>query len=377
MKIDRTVAERVLRAEAKVAASGPVDAAWRRKIEQLSKLCDEGVSKTHLAFMGTALLAKSVSRRADLFAIKPDHAPDNPNAFSARSLAHGVLVPLAAELGFSIGVTGREPLNNQPYFRMVRLDDGTPVHAGGRAAFDYMVELVRELQELGTEAEAREALRAFIAVRSTYVPRYAEAAEGPAITPEALTAAVRALVMEQSEGGRRAQAVAAGFFDVFAGPDRVESGRINDPSRKYPGDVNVRTASDSERFEKAVEVRDKPVSTADVQIFGQKCVALGVQEAAVLMVAEGQPKLDISRLGAWAIERGLSLTLFHGWPEFVEQALFWSEQPKLEAANLTVGYIEARLIAVEASPQAVESWRRLVKAGAKTRAEELRISTPM
>jgi hypothetical protein len=46
-------------------------------------------------------------------------------------LCHSVLVPLSAELGFSLGVTGREPLNNQPYFRMTRLDDGTPVHAGG------------------------------------------------------------------------------------------------------------------------------------------------------------------------------------------------------------------------------------------------------
>lgn len=359
MKIDHAVAERVLRAEAQAAASGPIDGAWRRKIERLSQLCDEGVSKTHIAFMGVALLAKSVSRRADLFAIKPDHAPDNPNAFSARSLAHGVLVPLAAELGFSIGVTGREPLNNQPYFRMVRLDDGTPVHPGGRAAFNYMVELVRELQELGTEVEAREALRAFIAVRSTYVPRYAEATEGRAITPEALTAAVRALVMEQSEGGRRAQAVAAGLFDVFAGPDRVESGRINDPSRKAPGDVNVRTVADPQRFEKSVEVRDKPVTAADVQIFGNKCVAMGVHEAAVLMVAEGQPKLDISRLSGWARERGLSLTLFHGWTRFIDQALFWSERPKLIGATQAVEFIRTRLVAVEASPAAVEAWQRL------------------
>lgn len=357
MKIDATTAKRILRAAA--VEAGPVDAAWRRKIEHLSELCEEGVSKTHLAFMGTALLAKSVDHRADLFAIKPKLAPDNARAFSARTLAHGVLVPLAAELGFSIGVTGREPLNNQPYFRMTRLDDGTPVHAGGRAAFDYMLELIRELQELSTEAEAQEALRAFIAVRRAYIPRYEQTEGEVAITPEALTFAIHALVSEESEGGRRAQAVAAGLFDVFAGPDRVESGRINDPSRKYPGDVNVRTVKDPELIEKAVEVRDKPVSTADVQIFGQKCVALGVQEAAVLMVAEGQPRLDISRLGAWAIERGLSLTLFHGWPEFVEQALFWSEQPKLVAANFAAAYIEARLIAVEASPQAVQSWQKL------------------
>jgi plasmid stability protein len=243
---------------------------------------------------------------------------------------------------------------------MVRLDDGTPVHAGGRAAFDYMVELVRELQRLGTEAEARKALRAFIAVRSTYVPRYAAATEGRTITPEALTMAVRALVLEQSEGGRRAQAVAAGLFDVYAGPDRVESGRINDPSRKAPGDVNVRTMMDPERFAKSVEVRDKPVTAADVQIFGNKCVAMGVYEAAVLMVAETQPLLDISRLAGWAEDRGLGLTLFYGWTEFIDQALFWSERPKPIGATEAVAFIRARLVAVEASPAAVESWQRLI-----------------
>jgi hypothetical protein len=47
----------------------------------------------------------------------PKHAPGNDNAFSARALAENVLVPLSAELGISLGVTGRQPLNNQPYFR--------------------------------------------------------------------------------------------------------------------------------------------------------------------------------------------------------------------------------------------------------------------
>src|SRR5580658_10419921 len=127
MRIDKPRAAALFRAEAKQAATGKVDAAWTQKVEKLSQLCEEGVSKTHIAFLGTEMLAKAMDRRVDLFAIKPDHAPDNPNAFSARTLCHTVLVPLSAELGVSIGVTGREPLNNQPYFRMTRLGDDTPV----------------------------------------------------------------------------------------------------------------------------------------------------------------------------------------------------------------------------------------------------------
>jgi hypothetical protein len=121
---------------------------------------------------------------------------------------------------------------------------------------------------------------------------------------------------EYSEGGRRAQAIVAGLLDVFAGTERVESGRINDPSRHYPGDVCIRSTSDPQVWEKAFEVRDKPVSASDVQIFGKKCIDVGVREAAVVMVNEGQQALDRAALEAWAASFGIGLTLFHGWEAF-------------------------------------------------------------
>ena len=362
MNIDKKVAASIVREEARKSESGQIDKDWLEKVERLSKLCQDGVSATHIAFLATAMLAKAVNHRADLFAIKPTHATDNPNAYSARSLCHGVLVPLAAELGFSLGVTGREPLNNQPYFRMTRLGDDTPVHSGGRAAFDYMVGLVRELNALKSEAPARDALCAFIAVRRRYQPRYADHEDGADLTPDQLVEAITRLVRENSEGGRRAQAVVAGLMDVFAGPERVESGRINDPSRKYPGDVCVRSEADPKVWEKAIEVRDKPVSSHDVQIFGKKCVDMAVREAAVVMVSDRQDRLDSDALTQWANGFGIGLTIFHGWNEFVDQVLFWSHQPKPVAANLAVGFIHQRLIAVEVSPAAVKLWQEFVQA---------------
>ena len=362
MKIDKNNARAMLRAQASAIGATGVDADWRTKVERLSKLCEEGVSKTHIAFLGTVLLAKALDRNADLYAIKPKLAAGNANAFSARSLCHGVLVPLAAELGINLGVTGREPLNNQPYFRMTRLGDATPVHGGGRAAFDYMLELVKELQEATTEAAGVEGLRAFIAVRRGYQPRYRAAEGGIAITPEQLTAAIQVFVREDSEGGKRAQAIVAGLLDVFAGDGRVESGRINDPSRHYPGDVCVRSADDPEYIEKAIEVRDKPVHLSDVQIFGKKCVDMGVREAAVVMVSDRQEAPDRIALAQWAAGFGLGLTLFVGWANFVDQVLFWSDLPKPEAAVQAAACIETRLLGVEAAPASVERWQRFVRA---------------
>jgi len=362
MKIDKTAAMAVLKEEARLSEKEAVDANWVAKVEKLSQLCADGVSKTHIAFLGTVMLAKSMNREADLYAIKPTHAQDNENAFSARTLCHGVLVPVAAELGISIGVTGREPLNNQPYFRMNRLGDDTPVHPGGRAAFDYMLGLVEELSKLRARRDAREALRAFVAVRRRYQTRYATPDGKITITPEHLAALIATFVKENSEGGRRAQAVVAGLLDVFAGTGRVESGRINDPSRKYPGDICVRIVEDPEEWEKAIEVRDKPVSASDVQIFGKKCIDAGVREAAVVMVADQQLPLDAKALSTWASGFGIGLTLFHGWQMVVDQILFWAELPKPEAAILAAERIEARLIAVEASSEAVARWQSLVRA---------------
>lgn len=217
---------------------------WVAKIEQLSRLCETGGAKTHIAFVGTAIVAKAVCPVVDLMAIKPHHAPGNPYAFSARSLCHGVLVPLASELGLHLGTTGREPLNNQPYFRMKSLGDRTPVRKTARPAFAYTLSLVKELSEFDTTDKARVALVAYVSVRRMRQPQYVDQQPAGRMDSGRLVGAICALVGDESEHGRRAQAVVAGLMDAFAGSDRVDSGRINDPSRNHPGDVYVRDVND-------------------------------------------------------------------------------------------------------------------------------------
>ena len=42
-------------------------------------------------------------------------------------------------------------------------------------------------------------------------------------------------------------------------------------------------------------------------------------------------------------EKGMSLTLFHGWDSIVEQALFWADLPKLDGARAAVTFIRERV----------------------------------
>ena len=354
----------LVRAAAAEAEAGQLHADWLRKVARLSALCEAGGGRTHIAFLATAMVAKALRPDVDLLAIKPSKAAGNPRAYSARGLCERVLVPLAVELGFSLGATGREPLNNQPYFRIARLGDDTPVSASSRAAFSYLLNLVDELQGLRSKEEALPALAAFIAERRRHTVRYTTPAGETRISPEELPAAVRSLVREGSEGGRIAQAVVAGLMDTFAGPERVESGRVNDPSRRHPGDVCVRAVDTTDVWEKAFEIRDKPVSMSDVQIFGSKCVSMGARESAVVAVADAQKPLDRGKLAEWSRDLGIGLTLFEGWESIIEQALFWASDPKPAAVRRAVGRIHDRLVAVEASPAAVNRWARLTGRGA-------------
>lgn len=97
--------------------------------ENFSQLCETS-SRIHIAFLGTALLAKAVSLEVDAFAVKA--GSEHPGVYSARTLGHGVLVPNSPQLGIYLGVTGREPLNNQPCFRIDLVDHETPIHTNAR-----------------------------------------------------------------------------------------------------------------------------------------------------------------------------------------------------------------------------------------------------
>src|SRR5687767_11181598 len=63
MKFDRESAKAMLRAQAAAINDSSVDENWCAKVERLSQLC-QGLSKTHIAFLGTALLAKALAPKA-------------------------------------------------------------------------------------------------------------------------------------------------------------------------------------------------------------------------------------------------------------------------------------------------------------------------
>ena len=103
----------------------------------------KSASKTHIAFIGTALLARSTDQRTDVHSLHVKAG--TPGAYSARSLAKDVLVPASRELRMHLGVTGREPLNNQPYFHNDVVSRRMNVKGNAKVALDLVCDLLDEL----------------------------------------------------------------------------------------------------------------------------------------------------------------------------------------------------------------------------------------
>lgn len=359
MKINQNDAKAILSEEADQETSGNIDQTWQERIESFSKIC-ESTSKTHIAFLGTVLLAKSVDINCDAFSVK--EGDDSPGAYSARGLAHGVLVPLAPELDINLGVTGREPLNNQPYFRIKRVSRDIPVRGNAQIAINSLIDLLNIINELESSNKARAALRAFIHVRRKYSPNYASLGENMQVISTAeLSEIITCFVAKSSEGGKRAQAIVAGLLDLLAGNDRVLSGRINDPDRHLPGDVGIRKKKNPDLWEKVFEVRDKSVSKEDVYLFIQKAIENNIQEAAIICTHSSQTKLNMSEISTWAKKKGTSITFFLGWDAFIEQIAFWSEKPQIDGLKEVPKLIYTRLIEIEASEETVNTWVNLFR----------------
>ena len=138
---------------------------------------------------------------------------------------------------------------------------------------------------------------AFVAVRRRYQRTYDVAGAGGAIAPAALISAVRSLVVGGFRGrpprpGRSGRAARC-LCRHRPGPERPRQR----PVSPLPRDIAVLAADAAgggvDAYEKAFEVRDKPVRFSDVALFGRTCVDRGVREAAMVLLAESQPAIDL------------------------------------------------------------------------------------
>jgi len=356
MKIDNELAKKILEEESEQIRTIQVSGKWVDIINKLSQSCREK-NKTMIAMFGTALLAKATAIDVDVFSLQVGD-DKRGRSYSARALCKDVLAANANRLGIDLGVTGREPLNNQPFFGKSRVTADMKVRTDAKASLSILIEALTELDKIEAEPKARHALRSFLQVRQRKQVKI-QIAEGLGDDWDVdfLTRRIADFVNEDSEGGKRAQAVAAGLFDILFGPEFVDARRINDPSCKYPGDIGIMSRMDSRSISRAIEVKDKPVSSGDLKTYINNVQAAGISIAAMVAVSSAQPPLDIEESVRWAENRRIRFRVFLGWNEVVKEALYWTDLPGL-AVSSVVRAIAKRLEFYEVSQQAIDSWQK-------------------
>lgn len=350
--VDRERARAILAQAAELAMSDRyVSEEWTDWTERI----DRSPSRTFTVALGTALLARATNPEIDALALK---ATSGDDAYSARSVAHGVLVPGAVEYGYDLRATGREPLNNQPFFRYDRIDEIDRISASARPYLPDLVAACRAINSLSA-VDARAALAAFLRVRIAAAnERQAIDLRGGGLSMTDMLQKTEVFVTNDPEGGRRGQAFVAAAFDLaFA---KVRSGRVHDPSRRMPGDVQV---LDRGAAVLAVEVRQKVVSHQDAMRFAEALRKGGVAAGLIAMLDPGQEELDEQAVMKGAEQHyGIFLSLAYGVPEILVAATVWSGASLGAVLTDFPQHMLGRLEEIEVDEAALHAWSGLFPA---------------
>jgi SacI restriction endonuclease len=312
---------------------------------------DSSPSKTFTVALGTALLAKAANPSIDALALK---ATSGANAYSARTVGHAVLVPGAVEHGYNLRATGREPLNNQPFFRYDRIDEIDRIHAGARPFLPDLIAACKAINQLDAN-EAQAGLAAFLRVRLEAGQGHLIDLQTGGISMRSLIEMTETFVTADPEGGRRGQAFAAAAFDL-ASP-HVRSRRVNDPSRRLPGDVQV---LEGDAAVLAVEVRQKTVSYVEAIQFAESLRKSGVAAGLLAMLDPGQHELDSYGLLVDAETlHGVALGAAYGVQDLLMAATIWSGKSLESVLTSFPSRMLARLEEIDASKDGLHWWGKL------------------
>ena len=333
------------RAIALAQSDAPLPADWLERTERMGTFED----KTCLVVLGTALLATATDDSVDALTLK---SRAGNKAYSARGLAHGVLVPASIDHRFDLRTTGREPLNNQPFFHSDRVDVMPRVKHPDEIR--YLVECLEEVDYL-REDEAVMALAAFLRHRIGAAEMAVPIDLGR--TSADLTRindACKQFLTESAESGKRAQALVAAALDLVF--DDVRTARVFDPSRALPGDVQA-----FYKLERvvAVEVRAKPVTYSDAVHFVRSAAAAAFPHA--MIAGLGSIAADVLGMSesAWE-ENGVFVTVYSSFSDILMDALAWSRRPLNQLLMEFPEDVVERLIQLEVQASSLATWGELV-----------------
>ena len=378
--VDGSLTDNVAKAQDKTSVSvGKVAAAQQFRIavalaESNTLLPDEWIERTDrvgespsqsfVALLGVALLARATNPEVDPLTLHAGKAIPTPGfkAYQPRGIGEQVLVPLSREFRVDLGRSGPQPFNNQPIYGSKRVEDMLArVSITTRPHVEYLIDTLNQVREL-PEAALIPALAAFIrqrkvvgATRETQI-RF-EYAKVSTTFAEVLEKSV-AFIHEDPERGRRGQALVAAALELVY--PRIECGVINDPSRHWPGDVHA-FADDNEDTSPllAVEVRQKTVSDADLDIFARRVRDKGLVKAMVAALSKTQATIPNTTTQLLLERYGVLVVVYDNAEDYLRAAATWSGRPLEHWAREFPARMSNFLNLLDASPEGQKQWADL------------------
>lgn len=331
-------------------ATRPVDGWWAETARTIA----ECPTQTIVPALGAALLAKATYPEVDQLAIKEGHSP---RAFSLRTVGHSVLVPASISLDhpFDLAVRGREPLNNQPFFRY---DHWNEIARINRRAAPYYELAIGALASLDDEpdpaASALSALAAYLRERMAAAAlRQRADLTGAGFSLSAAIDAVDAFVSIREDLPVRVQATAAALYELAHGVESVDSRGLYDPSRHGPGDVRVFLPTGEIVI--AAETRGKAVTSSDAIVFINACHDAGITRAHLVVVGQ-RARLDRAALLERALPMGVMPSVMETVPELFIATLANAAVDLQAVLNELPDVVLRRLHELDAPNRTMSAW---------------------
>jgi hypothetical protein len=147
---------------------------------------------------------------------------------------------------------------------------------------------------------------------------------------------------------------------VIYGPKSVRTGKVNDPSVHFPGDVHA--MDQSGRPVIAAEVRAKPVPETEIEGFALNLAEAGIARGVIVALARAQPDLPYSDIEQRVShDPGVLLTVIDSVDALLKTAFAWSPRSLPEVLAGFPERVNERLREIEVEPATVQRWRELVQ----------------
>ncbi|MFC5941160.1 restriction endonuclease, SacI family [Micromonospora harpali] len=342
--IDYLKAQAVLERAVAVAESRvDLPRRWVRHVKEVG----ESPRITDAALLGCSLLAKACDGRVNPLVVRLDV---DDRGYHARGLADNVLAPARRRYKLDLGSkSAKNPLNSSSWLRFPRLEQLKPRHT---ESYERLLSVLRELDGL-SEEDALLALAAWVRSRMAVA-----AANRPVIIRKssadlaAVVSAAGIFVREKPEGGARGQALVAAAFRLLWSD--VRTGKINDPSRDWPGDVHV-FRKGLEAPVVAAEVKQARVRDDEIRSFADSCFELGIRTVFYATLHPRQPDLEDIGLTV-AANHGATFTRLTSAENVVLSALAWIGHDLEYSVPQFIQEMLAALRQVELSAETQKRW---------------------